>query len=660
MALPCFALFSQSPTPTPPDSTNKLGTVVITGQYGEGTITNSVYKIRVLDAKRIQSQGAVNMRDLLTNELQVRIGNDQFLGSSMSLQGVGGENIKILIDGVPMVGRLNGNIDLSQINLNNVERVELVEGPLSVSYGTNALGGAINIITKKNQAKTTEYRLSSYYETVGQYNIDGRIGFTKKGHSLQLSGGRNFFGGFSVVDTSRFQDWKPKQQYFGNLQYGYNFGKLTLRYAGDYFNELILNRGQRRAPYFVTAIDDEFNTTRINNTLSLTGKINKYNLTVLAAYNYFDRIKNTYFTDLTTLNRALTINDGDQDTSRFDLIMSRGTLSTSKERTKKSVCNYEVGYDINVETGFGKRLLNNNRQIGDYAAFVSAEYSPIENVVIRPGLRYGYNTAYTAPLIPSVNLLYKTNKGISLRASYARGFRAPSLKELYFDFVDINHNIIGNQALSAENSHNFSGGFTFRKDFKSSTLNIELSGFYNNINNLITLVLIQGNQFTYGNIGKFNTTGGQLTTEYWIGKFKIKAGGSLVGRSGVSDIDGSATAYNFTPEGLFNASYNLSKHGFSINLFYKYTGRLQSFYRSTEGQVLQNFIGAFSTMDLTATKQFFDKRLTLTIGGKNLFNVTNVQANVQGGIHGGAQNSVFTAWGRTFFTKLDINLSSKK
>lgn len=124
---------------------------MVTGQYGANTADQSVYKVRVIDESRIKAQGAVNLRDVLTNDLNIRLSNDPVLGSSLTMMGVGGENIKILIDGVPMVGRTNGNIDLSQINLNNVERIEVVEGPLSVSYGTNALGGAINLITKKTK-----------------------------------------------------------------------------------------------------------------------------------------------------------------------------------------------------------------------------------------------------------------------------------------------------------------------------------------------------------------------------------------------------------------------------------------------------------------------------------------------------------------------------
>ena len=71
----------------------------------------------------------------------------------MSMQGISGENVKILIDGVPVLGRLDGNIDLSKINLNDVDQIKVIEGPQSVSYGTNGMAGTINIIIKKDQKK---------------------------------------------------------------------------------------------------------------------------------------------------------------------------------------------------------------------------------------------------------------------------------------------------------------------------------------------------------------------------------------------------------------------------------------------------------------------------------------------------------------------------
>merc|ERR1711965_356759 len=94
---------------------------------------------------------AVTLKDVLVNQNNIRVAQDNVLGSSMSLQGMSGQNIKILIDGIPVIGRLNGNIDISQINLNTIERIEIIEGPLSVNYGTDALAGTINLISQKNK-----------------------------------------------------------------------------------------------------------------------------------------------------------------------------------------------------------------------------------------------------------------------------------------------------------------------------------------------------------------------------------------------------------------------------------------------------------------------------------------------------------------------------
>ncbi len=609
----------------------KLNDVIITGQYGANTADKSVYKVRVIDENQIKAQGAVNLRDVLANQLNIRLNQDAILGSSMSLQGVGGENIKILVDGVPMVGRQNGNLDLSQINLNNIERIEIIEGPLSVSYGTNALGGAINLITKKDQQNTAEFRASTYYESVGQYNADGRIGINKGKHSLQLSGGRNFFDGFALVDTSRFKTWKPKEQYFGNIGYGYRFKALTLRYSGEYFWELITNRGQRRAPYYETAFDDYYRTNRINNSVTLNGKAGKYNLNVIVAYNAYIRHKNTYFKNLVDLSEELTTNSGDQDTSRFGLVMSRGTISTSKQRPegKKSVCNFEAGYDVNVESAYGRRIDGQLQNIGDYAAFVSAEYSPVPKLVFRPGVRLAYNTAYKAPVIPSINVLFNNGKGISVRASYARGFRAPAIKELYFNFVDINHNIVGSQDLKAEYSNNFSANFTWRKEVKKSVVKTDISAFYNQIDNLITLVQTDqgGAAYTYGNIGKYKTVGGTAQVDYWIGKFKLGTGFNYVGRTSVATEDGKLSFY-FSPEVRANAAFIAEKAGLNISVFYKYTGKVQNFIRSAEGDLLQNFISDYNTLDVTAAKTLWKRHITLTVGAKNLLNVQNVQAKV--------------------------------
>ena len=141
-----------------------LNSFVITGQYAENNPEKAVQKITIIDKEKIDKMGAVNLTDVLQNETNIRLTQDGILGSSMSLQGVSGENVKIMIDGVAVIGKQDGSIDLSQLNLNDVERIEIVEGPMSVNYGTDALAGVVNIITKTPNKQGLNFSLNSYYE----------------------------------------------------------------------------------------------------------------------------------------------------------------------------------------------------------------------------------------------------------------------------------------------------------------------------------------------------------------------------------------------------------------------------------------------------------------------------------------------------------------
>ena len=130
-----------------------LNEVVVTGNYKPTGIDKSVVPTRIISLSKLSPLAAQNVADVLKYQANLRIQQDNILGTGLTMQGISGENVKILINGVPVNGRQNGNIDLGQLNVNNVERIEIVEGPLSVQYGTNALAGTINIITKKKPGK---------------------------------------------------------------------------------------------------------------------------------------------------------------------------------------------------------------------------------------------------------------------------------------------------------------------------------------------------------------------------------------------------------------------------------------------------------------------------------------------------------------------------
>ncbi|HEX3010324.1 MAG TPA: TonB-dependent receptor plug domain-containing protein, partial [Bacteroidales bacterium] len=189
-------LFVCQPVVSQLRDTVNLDEVVVTGEIKPVLTDKSLYQIKSISAREIRGRGATNLSELLSNELSFRITQDAALGSSLSLNGLTGEHVKILIDGVPVVGRQAGILDLTQINLSKVDHIEVVEGPMSVIYGSNALGGVINIITQRPvYGDKGIYKVRTYYETVGVYNADIEALFTRNKHTFDVSGGRHFFGG---------------------------------------------------------------------------------------------------------------------------------------------------------------------------------------------------------------------------------------------------------------------------------------------------------------------------------------------------------------------------------------------------------------------------------------------------------------------------------
>ena len=646
-----------------------INDVVVTAQYAPNSPEKTVHKIEIIDRKKIEAQGAVNLRDVLSNTTNIRIAQDNILGSSTSMQGLSGQNVKIMIDGVPVIGRLGGNIDLSQINLNTIERIELIEGPLSVEYGTNALAGTINLITKKNQKEAVNINVNSYYESVGQYNLDGVVGFQKGNNNFSLSAGRNYFDGWSaeepsfqfpkkkLADSNRNNQWKPKEQFFGQFQFIRSFKELKIRWATDLFQEKITNKGKPRLPYYETAFDDYYRTLRLNNALAITGKVSKQgNVNLLFSGNIYKRRKNTYYKDLTTLEQQLTDNKADQDTTHYSLLLARGTYSTSKPNAK---LNFSVGYDFNVETGKGARIANEKQTIGDYALFGSLEYTALKKLTLRPGLRYSYNTAYKAPLTPSFNARFN-HKQFTFRGSYARGFRAPSVKDLYFNFVDINHNIVGNENLKAEHSNNYNLSVVWTKTHKARIYKTEATFFYNDINNLISLAQGEGASYTYFNLDRYKTKGLKLNGSLIIQHLKFSVGGSYVGRYNNLSEKENIQAFNYSPEVRSNLLYDWKKRGVQVALFYKYTGKLTGYFKDANSTIKQSLRGDFHTLDATLTKSFWNKNIQWAIGAKNLFDVKDVQNQGAGGAHSSNSGTVAMSWGRSFFTAFKININSRK
>ena len=634
--------------------------VVITAQFAPEKADKSIYRVNVINSRQIDQKGATNLSDILKTQLNMRVEQNGVLGSSLSLHGLSGENVKFLMDGVPMIGRMNGNIDLGQVNLANVDHIELVEGPMSVIYGSNALAGVVNIISKENKVAKLSTHADTYVESVGTININAGISSNIRKHVLSFEGGRNFFGGYSDNENARSKTWIPRRQYTADAYYIWSDSKMKIKASTQYFNDYLVNKGDLIPPYFENAFDSYFITHRYSGTINFDYKLpHENNVATTVSYSGYDRIKKTYYKDLTTLSQVLSGNPEDQDTTTIQAITARLAFNNS---TPDIPLTYQFGLDLNLESGSGKRITGNKQQIGDYAGYFIFKYNPAPNLSFQPGIRGIYNTKYKAPLIYSLSAKWDVVEHISLRSSASRGYRSPSIKELYLYFVDINHNVQGNSDLGAENSYNFDFNAGYNSGGNTRNYGIEAGVYYNNISNMITLAQQGTSLYTYINVDKYKTKGGQINVTYAVyPQFTIKAGVAETGRYYLLNAsENNVGKFAYTTDLTSDLSYKIVKYDVNFSVFYKYTGRTPQFYVNSDNQVVEGFISSYHTMDATALKSFMHNRLNLSVGVKNIFDNKTIAAVAGGGgtAHGGGSGSMNIGLGRTYFAKLSFVFNS--
>ena len=655
-------------------NTITLNDIVVTGQYHPQSAENSVYSVRSIDNETIQNQGAIKLTDVLAKELNIRLSPDMATGETgISMQGMKGSNVKILVDGVPLVGR-NGNgsgADISQINLNTIERIEIVEGPMAVNYGANALGGVINLITKSSSREKFQLGASVQAETVddkigptdGKYAGNINTSYWLNNHFLISTNlGATRFNGYQGDETGREMQWNPKTQYLGDIRLGYSTENLKIYYKFDYLYEDIYDAGSVATGQTI-AFDEKFTTNRFIHQIQANGTLydgNRYSL--VFSYSDNNRNKNRFVKDLVTGEKTNVVSDGAQDTTQYQAFVMRGSYSTIDI---SPWIDFEVGYDINLETTSGGRLVDGSQAIQDYALYSSAELKFYNKLKIRPGLRWSYNSKFDSPLVPSINIKFSPSNKIDLRAAYGRGYRAPGLRELYMEFVDATHRIFGNDQLVPETSHHIDAGIVYKIHNPAFTLNSEVSGFYNDITNLIDFAYSEtdAGYAKYTNIGEFKSVGINIKERLAWQNLEGGIGFGYIGRYDNPAAEDIPQTYLYSPEVTFDATWREPKTKIAFSTFYKFTGQTSRYTFSTDvdGSSIYNIgtIDSYQILDVTASRML-GEMVRLTIGGKNLLDVRSVNNSNQssGGVHAGGGTTPIS-YGRSFFIKLDFNLIKK-
>ena len=635
---------------------------VSTGQFVPQSVKKSVYKVKVITSQQLKAKAAVNITQVLNTELGFRFSNDNTLGvTDVQLMGMSGRGVKILLDGVPLTDRNDTRESLNQIDLQSVARIEVVEGPMSVIYGSDALAGVVNIITQTTNgaqfsagARVQEESAGNEYSFLGNRGIhlqSVNATYTRAGFYVKGAATHNDFRGFGGDAFGRDRSWKPKQQYLGNFTMGYKGKNSTTHYTLNGLGETITAKGPINTSTY-KAFDQRFITRRwMHQWQDERYILPGFQLNTIAAYTSYSRRTRSTRHDFTSNSDELTTGKGEQDTAFFSTLF----LRTQGYYAFNDRLTFQSGFEFNRNSASGARI-EGRPVINDFSFFASAEWKPLAGVNLRPGFRLTKNSLYDAPpVVPAFNAKFSLWKDADLRLSYAKGYRAPALRELYFDFIDASHAILGNQNLKAERSNSINGSLLWSYRTAQVKAKSTLSGFYNVFDDLIDYALDPANPAITKlfNVSKFKTAGISFEQGIIYRQWEISLGGLWLGRyNNLVNEEGlvrELPAFNWSPELNASVFYQFSKIKTNLALLYKYSGARKA-YQMVSGSVTDielTGLDSYHWADFSVSKTLWNT-VTLQAGAKNLFNISNVKNTSAGDVHSGGGPSPIS-YGRSYF-----------
>lgn len=633
-------------------SSKILEEVMVTAQHSPTHYSQAIHRITIIKEQNIRERGIYQLDQALELVPFIRVVTDGVLGSQIIMRGVGASNVAILIDGVPIIGRLNGALDLSQISMKNVQRIEIIDGALSAIMGNNAAGGVINIITKKSQVGKFElaghHQIESIKAFNNQLNMGVRLGkFTLSASgrifnyheyptdSLRLTQPVIYPNGNAVTETK--YPWNPKDQYNigGHIAYRHSDQqRILFKYERNY--EYISDYGPIKRPTFRPYADDVFFSTMRNDyTIVYENKIrDKYNLELTSAFNDFNRlVENKVYYIQTGLFDSIRQS---RDTSHFYSYFTRGTIAFPLS----SRVSLMAGGNYQKEFGSGDRIKSVNPErdtkvfTEELGIFTDVKYTPVQKITLNGTLRLTIHNIYNNQWSASFQTKYNPVKSLSIRAGYAQGYRSPSLKELFLEFIDVNYYILGNSYLTPERSQDVQLTFGFNPH---SNLQLNLNLYKTWIKDRITLTEFETLKYSYENISSYSVHGIQPGVVWNYKGFESKSETSLGYWSSNISYEGPAV-YGEVLDWNQTFRLHVKKPDIHVSLNFRYVGS-QPIFRQIKDTISIDKIEAYTLLNVSIQKSFLSDRISVVLGAKNLLDVQTASVSSGGTNTSGAHTS---------------------
>ena len=476
-----------------------LDEIIVTAGRREQRLADAVVETEVITSNELR-RGPSDLSAVLAERVGIQLDGGVPSGVSVQLRGFGGRRVLVLLDGQPVVGRVNGTLDLSRLPVATIERIEIVKGPQSTLYGSDAIGGVINLISRSAPSSGVEAGVSTLTGSHGRTAIDGDAGFRRGALSATMDAG---YHGVDLVSGMLSDQATYSRRANGGLR---------ARWALDSARGLelgtmaVLERQRYRTGQLYHFGDNVQTSMRL--AAHNDGKVDRFSATVSGST--FDHLSRAATGD------APASDSGARDRQR----LLQGELNWSGVRGFGTA---DAGITLRREWIDADRLSEHVTPITGVEPFAQATF-PFGRMLVTPGARLSWSDRWGQFLAPRLAVLARPGDDIAVRASIGRGFRAPDFKELYLSFVNdaAGYAVYGNPNLRPERSTSISLG----AEWTGATTYLRATGFNAKYRDFIeTLAPDANGVYTYGNVASGWTRGLEVEGGVLLREWRLEAGG---------------------------------------------------------------------------------------------------------------------------------------
>ncbi len=398
-----------------------MSEVVVTATRTERQLSALPMPVLLIPKTQIRQMGSMRLTEVLAEQTGLSILTDH--GQGVQIQGLAPEYTLILVDGEPLIGRTAGTLELSRLAVGNIRQVEIVKGPSSSLYGSEALAGVINLITEKPNG--TKGSFKSRYGTNQTADISGDFSYRYKKLGLYGFVNRYQTGGYDLSPQTFGATVEPFTNYTFQTKTSYDFSDQTkLSVSGRLFTE-------RQASGFNLA------TTDAPDIMTGKGRVTDWNLNpgLQVKWNALLQTQFRFYASrYHTSSQLIYEKDGaTYEDSFFRQTFLRPEFVATYVPHPKHTFTLGGGY---IGESVAATRYENKKHFGTGYGFFQYEWIPVSRFTLIAGGRFDKQSVYGSQFSPKFSAVYEVSPWLSVRGTAGTGFKAPDFRQLYLNFTN--------------------------------------------------------------------------------------------------------------------------------------------------------------------------------------------------------------------------------